>query len=338
MTQNTALRELDWNQLDRCIVSGYIHSVPKRNAQRLEFFWAWFQHQDQIWTMYVYQKQLREDFRMAEKNRTPVMLEGVEFRMHEGREVMVYTSNSTFCPLDSPLPFTFDPWHSTTTTTLKQLMDTENSDGRMVKVVVQMLQKVQVGRLQTPSGIYRHRMEWLIADSTGSAHLTVWDPLNVTERKWYCITNILVGGILQTSPCSKLKALENPQPSVALDDAMTPKTIRSKIIGVELREEGVTCPESHLLKRRRGATMHCGRCTIMYKRETMRRILSGRLSVECSRQPLEVQDCHIRALLGDLLVDSKKTVTFLQKELLKIQMLQITVYQGNVLSVVEERG
>ncbi|KAM4627642.1 uncharacterized protein ACJ7VT_002591 [Polymixia lowei] len=113
-----------------------------------------------------------------------------------------------------------------------------------------------------------------------------------------------------------------------------PKREVNVLNGVKLWEELVTCPKSHILKRRRGATVHCGECNIRYKPEAMRRILSGRLSIKCSQQPLEVQDCHIRKLLGDELVDSTKTITFLEKALLlKIDKIYVTFDQDNILHV-----
>lgn len=211
-----------------------------------------------------------------------------------------------------------------------------------VNVVVMATQKADVRHVRTRSGHYLQCVQWLVADDTGSAHLSVWEPLELSDRKWYRITNASPRPqdrpdhlLLQTTPRSTVEEVQQTRSPLLYGWPPPPMdTVTVEILGLRLKEE-FRCPQRHLLDDSPPPSqdVDCGRCDMKYSQEYLTRVLSGSIRDRQSGRVLELKDVHVRSLLREALDGGCPAIGELETALKELRFLQVTVYQKCVVSV-----
>ncbi|CAL8312063.1 unnamed protein product [Merluccius merluccius] len=199
------------------------------------------------------------------------------------------------------------------------------------------MQVARVGHRLTRSGKYLHRVQWVVADYTGSAHLSVWEPLELSHRKWYRITNVSPqyshqNLFLQTTPGSTAEEVQrSPSPSGNPHSSLGAVTV--EILGLRLKAE-FCCPECHLLEGLSSRQdVDCGCCDMKYSQADLKLVLRGSLRDRQSNRVLKLKDVHIRDLLKEALEGGRDTIDELETALKEVCFLQVTIYQNNVIAV-----
>jgi len=211
-----------------------------------------------------------------------------------------------------------------------------------VNVVIMAMQKADVRHRLTRSGTYLQCVRWLVADHTGSAHLSVWEPLELSDGKWYRITDALPRPqdhpdllLLQTTPGSTVKEVQQTSSLRPYGPPPPPtETVTVDILGLRLKEE-FCCPLRHLLDGRPPPSqdVDCGRCNMKYSQADLKRVLSGSVRDRQSDPVLELKDVHVRSLLMEALDGGCPTIGELETALKEVRFFQVTVYQNCVVSV-----
>lgn len=205
-------------------------------------------------------------------------------------------------------------------------------------VVIMAMQKAMVGHLLTQgSGKYLQCVRWAVADHTCSTHLSVWEPLELSQGKWYCVTSIRLKHhqgqlLLQTTPGSTAEEVQRSTPP-RCDPQPPLETVTIDILGFSLKDQ-FCCPQHHqLFDLPCSQYVNCSRCDLKYSQADLIRVLSGKVRDRKSDRVVELKDVHVRSLLKEALDGGLDTIRELEKALGEICFLQVTFYQNCVISV-----